>query len=195
MSKSCCFQLDWLNPSIEPDWSTWLRQVNEDPHKALCSICRKIINLSNMGRQAVKSHASYSKHIRLCKVLAKTPSISSCFSSKDSTTVEIVAPIGCDFSAIRFFVWSMVPPHSMNFDETKDRLDDFWFTWTTKHKLNDLLMTVKTLLILSHGNATVESGFSINEDLLVENLRHHSIINQRIVYDYIKSEGGLLKVI
>uniref|UniRef100_A0A915IFF2 HAT C-terminal dimerisation domain-containing protein n=1 Tax=Romanomermis culicivorax TaxID=13658 RepID=A0A915IFF2_ROMCU len=81
------------------------------------------------------------------------------------------------------------------FDESKDRLDDFWFEWTMKHKLFHLQSVVKSLLILSHSNATVESGFSINEDLLVENLHQRLIINQQLVYDYIKSEGGLLKLV
>lgn len=45
-------------------------------------------------------------------------------------------------------------------------------------------------LSLSHGNASVESGFSVNEDLLVENLQESSLINQRIVYDAIKFHDG-----
>ncbi len=50
------------------------------------------------------------------------------------------------------------------------------------------------LLVLSHGQATVESGFSVNEDMLVENLKEHSLIAQRIVYDSIKQVGGALGV-
>ena len=38
-------------------------------------------------------------------------------------------------------------------------------------------------LILSHGSAAVESGFSINNDMLVENLLEESLVGQRIVYD------------
>lgn len=49
-------------------------------------------------------------------------------------------------------------------------------------------------MVLSHGNAIVESGFSVNESLLVENLYDESLIAQRIVTDAIKSAGGVLKV-
>uniref|UniRef100_A0A915HYV5 Uncharacterized protein n=1 Tax=Romanomermis culicivorax TaxID=13658 RepID=A0A915HYV5_ROMCU len=62
-----------------------------------------------------------------------------------------------------------------SFDELSDRLDDFWFIWAMKKSFNDSTFVIKMLLILSHGNATVESGFSINEDLLVGNLRTQSI--------------------
>ena len=45
----------------------------------------------------------------------------------------------------------------------------------------DLRKVFKILLILSHGQALVERGFSINKLLLVENLRPTSLVAQRIV--------------
>ena len=45
------------------------------------------------------------------------------------------------------------------------------------------------MLILSHGNATVESGFSVNSDLLVENMNEDSIVAQRVVYDELRAKG------
>jgi hypothetical protein len=53
---------------------------------------------------------------------------------------------------------------------------------------------IKLILILSNGNATVESGFSINESMLVENMKESSLINLRIVYDAIKSHGEVQNV-
>ena len=53
---------------------------------------------------------------------------------------------------------------------------------------------VKLLLILSHGQASVERGFSINKGLLVDNLSENSICAQRLVFDYVQSCGGLLNV-
>ena len=49
-------------------------------------------------------------------------------------------------------------------------------------------------MILSHGNASVESGFSVNGDMLIENLHEESLVAQRQVYDGVRSLGGLLKV-
>ena len=39
------------------------------------------------------------------------------------------------------------------------------------------------VLTLSNGNATVESGFSINIDILVENVHETSVAAQRQVFD------------
>ncbi len=40
----------------------------------------------------------------------------------------------------------------------------------------------------------MESGFSVNEDLLVENLTERSLVAQRMVYDTIKCAGGTLSI-
>ncbi len=50
------------------------------------------------------------------------------------------------------------------------------------------------ILILSQGNATIESGFSVNESLLVENLKETSLVNQRIVADSVKLCGRPVNV-
>jgi hypothetical protein len=49
-------------------------------------------------------------------------------------------------------------------------------------------------LVISHGNASVESGFSINEDILVENMKERTIIAQRTIYDAIRKAGGCQSV-
>ena len=41
--------------------------------------------------------------------------------------------------------------------------------------------------MLSHGQSAVERGFSINKELLVDNLQEKSLVSQRMVYDHIKS--------
>ena len=48
---------------------------------------------------------------------------------------------------------------------------------------------VKMILILSHGNAAVESGFSVNKELLVENMEEDTIVAQRVVFDAIRVAG------
>ena len=50
------------------------------------------------------------------------------------------------------------------------------------------------LLILSHGNAQVQSGFSVNGDILSENLQEESVVAQRQVYDGIHNQGGVLNI-
>ena len=47
---------------------------------------------------------------------------------------------------------------------------------------------------MSHGQATVERGFSVNKEVEVENLKEHTLVAQRIVCDHVNSVGGVLKV-
>ena len=42
------------------------------------------------------------------------------------------------------------------------------------------------VLMLSHGQASVESGFSVNEELLIENMEEETIVAQRNVFDAVR---------
>ena len=48
--------------------------------------------------------------------------------------------------------------------------------------------------ILSHGQATIERGFNINKEVVVENLAKESIRCQRVVYDFLKGVEKLNEV-
>ena len=58
----------------------------------------------------------------------------------------------------------------------------------------NFMKVVKLCLILSYGNASVEAGFSINDGLLVENMKERTVVARRLVVDYVNSCGGVLKV-
>ena len=51
----------------------------------------------------------------------------------------------------------------------------------------------KILLLLSHGQASVEWGFSVNKEIEVENLLKHSLVAQRTICDYVEAVGGVLR--
>ena len=81
------------------------------------------------------------------------------------------------------------------FDWNKDRLDVFYYNIIgSKQEFCELWAVCQMIFILSHGNASVESGFSVNGDILVENLKETSLVAQRRVYDAIISKGGVLRV-
>ena len=50
-----------------------------------------------------------------------------------------------------------------------------------------LIVIVKFVMVLSHGQLAVKCGFSTNKSLLIENRSEKSLINQRIIVDYMKS--------
>ena len=47
--------------------------------------------------------------------------------------------------------------------------------------------TIKVVFTLSHGQAAVERGFSVNKEFLVENLQQTSFISQRLICDYVSN--------
>ena len=56
------------------------------------------------------------------------------------------------------------------------------------------LSVMKLLLVLSHGQASVESGFSVNKEIKIENLKEQSLEAQRLVCDRVKAVDGLLNI-
>ena len=46
------------------------------------------------------------------------------------------------------------------------------------------------ILCLSHGQASVERGFSINKNLVVENQKKQSLVSQQLIKDHIRVVNG-----
>ena len=59
--------------------------------------------------------------------------------------------------------------------------------------MNALLDVVKITMILSHGQGRIESGFSVNEQMSVEDMQEDLIVAQRMVYEG-NLQGGASKV-
>ena len=53
---------------------------------------------------------------------------------------------------------------------------------------------VKMLLVLSHGQATVERGFSVNKQVETDNLYEESVVAKRTICDYVSYVGGIQNV-
>ena len=50
-------------------------------------------------------------------------------------------------------------------------------------KFANLWKVSKIIFTLSHGQANIERGFSVNKELLIENMKQKSLVSQRIVCD------------
>ena len=61
-------------------------------------------------------------------------------------------------------------------------------------RLEQLWELLKSLLVLSHGQAGVERGFSINSEVMEVNFTQKSVIALRTIYDHIQQCGGVLNV-
>ena len=81
------------------------------------------------------------------------------------------------------------------FTPQSDRLDEFYHELlANKAEFRHLWEDVRLALILSHGQASVERGFSVNKEVMVENLKEHSLVAQRVIHDHVRIIGGLHNV-
>ena len=104
----------------------------------------------------------------------------------------------CDLVAAQFD--RFVPEAAMDeafqsFDLQKSRLDVLYYdALSEKAEFSDLWSFVKKLLLLSHGQATVERGFSQNKDTMVVNLAEETLVAKRVIKDHLHHVGGIFKV-
>ncbi|KAL2082757.1 hypothetical protein ACEWY4_022575 [Coilia grayii] len=58
----------------------------------------------------------------------------------------------------------------------------------------DLWAFCKKLLLLSHGQASVERDFSVNKEIETENMQEETLVAHRLVCDYVAIHGGVTRV-
>uniref|UniRef100_A0A8C5N3G3 Nucleoside diphosphate kinase B n=1 Tax=Gouania willdenowi TaxID=441366 RepID=A0A8C5N3G3_GOUWI len=80
----------------------------------------------------------------------------------------------------------------LSFPPMQKRLDVF--LCSAMEPYPELWAFCKKLLILSHGQATVERGFSINKEVESDNLKEDTVVTRRLVCDYIIQHGGVTQV-
>lgn len=82
-----------------------------------------------------------------------------------------------------------------DYNPDTQRVDLFWYEALSKNpECNKLWLVVKQLLILSHGQATVERGFSVNRQIETENMSDQTTVARRIICDHVAAVGGILNV-
>ncbi|XP_074643983.1 uncharacterized protein LOC141900835 [Tubulanus polymorphus] len=112
---------------------------------------------------------------------------------------KIVPDKDCDDLRNEFedFVDMKVAQHKsvfVDFDWKKDRLDCLYYDYMGTDDFSNLWPVVKNLLMLSHGQAAVEQGFSVNHQIEEDNLSELSYRALRFICDCVKSVGGVRNV-
>ena len=85
-----------------------------------------------------------------------------------------------------------------NFDRNVDRLDTFYFSIFSGRQSGDrslLWKVIKDVLLLSHGQASVERGFSVNKQIATDNMQQKTLTALRILQDHISSVGGAQNIV
>ena len=78
----------------------------------------------------------------------------------------------------------------LKFNFTEDCLYTFLGLYlVNESQFKDLWHICKIIFILSHGQSSVERGFSVNKEVLQDNLQETSLISQRLVYDTLQSNN------
>jgi hypothetical protein len=164
----------------------------------LCAAAEKIVARSPLKQQVVRSISCLVPSLILSsRTLAKSRMkvMAQILYETGNITALIADNCKSQFSNLCIKACSTWKSKFSEFSRTISRLDTF-YNDIIGHDSDyaDLFAVVKLVLILSHGNATVEGGFSINGDMLVENLHEESLVAQRTVYDAVQSAGGLSSV-
>ena len=95
-------------------------------------------------------------------------------------------------ASYKLFTASADAKNQMKEFNIDERLDLFYMSRLSRHV--ELREVVKLVMILSHGNARLESGFLANEEMLVENMSGGSLVARRMVFDGVMNEGGIANV-
>lgn len=89
----------------------------------------------------------------------------------------------------------LVKDKMRQYSRKEQRLDNFWMELLEgRSDCDNLRDFVQTLLIISHGNAAVERGFSVNKEVIVTNQKEGSLIAQRQIFDAVTVKGGISNV-
>ena len=76
------------------------------------------------------------------------------------------------------------------FDPNKQRLDEFFYDLLSgKQEYQALWKVVQFVLVLSQGQASVERSFSVNDDILLPNMKADTLCAIKTAYDAIKTLG------
>ena len=103
-----------------------------------------------------------------------------------------------DLAADEFVTLQEECQDSQDFKKFKeeDRLDELYYTFLHgKKKYAHLWPIIGRLLVLSHGQATVERGFSINKQIMEHNQSEGALAARRTIKDHLDHIGGSLNVI
>ncbi|CAH3031588.1 unnamed protein product [Pocillopora meandrina] len=191
MPGKCLFSDRWLENS---SYKLWLER-DADKFKAKCRVCMKAFDVSNMGESALKSHEKGKKHIHLIEKQQRntTGDIRNLFSNSSFAAPRTATESNNSTLTVSSSAASTTAGMS-GFVTRNDTLTaEIW--WALKVNSSHYSMgVVELLLLMSHGQATVERGFSVNKEVAVENLSERSFIAQRIIHDHIESVGGLANV-
>ena len=108
--------------------------------------------------------------------------------------LNILTSVKCNKITAQFtdFTGSQLKLYAEKFrcfeSSTKD-LDEFYFNNIDLQSFKELSFLVKTILTLSHGQASAERGFTVNNTVINVNMSEDSIVAKKIIKDHMISNN------
>ena len=167
--------------------------VRQDGKSMLIAVCKKMLTKTPMTYVTARNLMCLDPRLmasdpETCGTMMRRL-LSTCVDAK------LVDADTCDDVLSDFSNFMRTTPHGdlESYDVTNDRIDAFLHQrMFICHK--KAWPVVQKLLVLSHGQATVERGFSVNKELVVENQQLQSLVARRIIKDHINFVKGVDKV-
>ena len=97
-----------------------------------------------------------------------------------------------DEASYKLFIANGDVKNQMKEFNIDERVDFLFVSCLSRHV--ELREVVKLVMILQHGNTRVESGFSANEETLVENMSEDSLKTRRSDFDRVTNEEDISNV-
>ncbi|KAK1906949.1 hypothetical protein KUDE01_009345 [Dissostichus eleginoides] len=164
----------------------------------LAMTCKKIMERSPLMYPAVR----HMRSLDPVMIVTETESTTAIFEK----LLQVLLNAGwclateCDkvLSQYKAFSLDVNTNHKAEFQEFvySCRLDEFFGRYLSgKEEYAELWNIMQCLFTLSHGQAAVERGYSVNKDMLVENLQEKTLIAMRLVHDAMAghTDGALPK--
>ena len=104
------------------------------------------------------------------------------------TTLKILSLNQCDSVMLEFtsFIENELKKCRAKieeFDENHDQWDDLYFNQIFANNYADLSFVIKVVPTLSHGQASTEQQFSIDNTVLDNNMKEESILAKKHIFD------------
>ena len=170
-----------------------VRNFRIGAQKFIIKILSKLFQRSPLG-SAVVRHSSIFDPSVMVGLPKKSAQKQLKILLKQLIALNILTPQHCDKIMCQFTSFLDDDCKKLNekfveFDRNEHRLDDFYFKDVCVQKYDDLSYVIRIILTLSHGQASVERGFSQNVTVLETNMTPHTIIAKRIVRDHMISKN------
>lgn len=167
-----------------------------DSKKLLITLTEKLLKKGPVHHQLVRSmqcldprRIALSKELCLPQMSRILHTLVDAKHAEESVCDDILREFSefCDSAALQ--------ANFREFDPKTNRVDTLLYeTMGSKPSFSKVWDVVKILLVLSNGQASVERGFSINKEMIVENQKEKSLVAQRLIVDHVRSVGGLNQV-